>query len=166
MIELFIKANTKILEFDKQNDKQLSNKVAVIFQRSNQFNEFEILSNNEMSTEMENFLNLISELIQLKGFSKYRGDLDTKEDQHGVYSYFTLFENHEIMFNVAPFIPVNTNDSQFIQRKSLISNALLCIVFQESDGILFQPDLFLGKVTQVYIVVQPIEIDRQLCYKV
>jgi hypothetical protein len=115
-----------------------------------------------MSNEMEYFLNLISKRIQLKDFKKYRGDLDIKTNQHGIYSYYTKFQNHQIMFNIAPIIP---EDQQFIQRKSLISNALLCIVFQE-EGSIFQPNIILGKVTQVYIIVQPIKINSELYYKV
>ncbi|CAF4651207.1 unnamed protein product [Rotaria sp. Silwood1] len=161
-----IKANEKILEFDKYNDEQLSNKVGIVHQYLNQSNEIEILSNNEMSIEMKNFLNLISELVQLKNFNKYCGDLDTKTDQHGTYSYFATYQNHQIMFNVAPMIPSDKNDLEFIGRKSLIANALICIVFQEKSGLSFQPDYFLGKVTQVYIIVQPIQIESDLYYKI
>ncbi|CAF1291999.1 unnamed protein product [Rotaria sordida] len=161
-----IKANEKILEFDKYNDDQLSYKISILHQRLNQLNEIEILSNDKMSIEMENFLNLISELVQLKNFNKYRGDLDTKADQHGTHSYFTIYQNYQIMFNVAPIIPCNKNDLEFIQRKSLIGNALICIVFQEESELSFTPDFFLGKVTQVYIIVKPIQIKSELYYKI
>ena len=165
MICLFCKANEKIAEFDKYIDDQHTNKIALIFQRLNQSNENEILGNNEMSTEMENFVNLISERIELKDFNKFRGDLDIKTNEHGIYSYFTTYQNHQIMFNIAPIIPSDKTDQQFIQRKSLIANALLSIVFQE-EGSSFQPNFILGKVTQVYITVQPIHLDSQLYYKV
>ncbi|CAF3397432.1 unnamed protein product [Rotaria sp. Silwood2] len=161
-----IKANEKILEFDKYNDEQLSIKVGIVYQDLNQSNEIEILRNNHMSIEMENFLNLIGELVQLKNFNKFRGDLDVKTDQHGLYSYFSTYQNHQIMFNVAPMIPSDKNDLELIQRKSLISNALICIVFQEENSLSFQPDFFLGKVTQVYIIVQPIQKQSNLYYKI
>ncbi|CAF1246379.1 unnamed protein product [Adineta steineri] len=160
-----IKANEKILEFDKYIDDQYSNKIGFIFQRLNQTNENEILSNNDMSIEMKNFLNSISERIELKDFNKYRGDLDIKTNEHGLYSYFTFYENHQIMFNIAPIIPSEINDKEFIHRKGLIGNALLCIVFQEV-GSRFQPDFILGKMIQVYITVQPMEINSQLHYKI
>ncbi|CAF4738196.1 unnamed protein product, partial [Rotaria sp. Silwood1] len=159
-------AHEKILEFDKYNDEQLFNKVGIVYQHLNQSSEITILSNDKMSIEMENFLNLISELVQLKNFNKYRGDLDIKTDQHGAYSYFTTYQNHQIMFNVAPMISSDRNDREFIQRKSLIANALICIIFQEENGLSFQPDFFLGKVTQVYIIVQPIQIKSNLYYKI
>jgi hypothetical protein len=133
-----------------------------LFKGNEKLLEFDILSNNQMSIEMENFLNLISERIELKDFTKYRGDLDIKTNEHGLYSYFTKFKNYQIMFNISPIIP---SDQQFIQRKSLIANALLCIVFQE-QGASFQPTMMLGKVTQVYITVQPMKINSELHYKV
>ena len=125
-----------------------------------------MLSNNEMSTELQNFLDSIGERIQLKDFHQYRADLDTKTDLHGSYSYFTTFENHQMMFNIAPIIPSDSNDQEFIQRKSLIANAFLCIVFQEKGTNSFQPNFMLGKVIQVYITVQPMEKDSELYYKV
>ncbi|CAF0860272.1 unnamed protein product [Rotaria sordida] len=161
-----INANGKILDFDKYNDEQLSTKVGIVYQHLNQSNEIEILSNNQMSIEMENFLNLIGECVELKNFNKYRGDLDIKTDLHGTHSYFTMYQNHEIMFNVAPMIPSNKNDLEFIRRKSLIANALICIVFQDRSELLFQPDIFLGKVTQAYIIIQPIQIKSDLYYKI
>jgi hypothetical protein len=114
---------------------------------------------------MENFLNLISDKVNLKDFNKYRGDLDIKSNEHGYYSYFTIFNNYQIMFNVAPIIPSDNNHQLSIQRKSLVLNSFLCIVFQEKKSI-FKPDLFTGKVTQVYITVQPTIINNQLYYKV
>ncbi|CAF1541358.1 unnamed protein product [Adineta ricciae] len=160
-----INANGKLLEFDQSNDEQYSSKIALIFQRLNQTSEDEIFNNNDLSMEMEDFLSFISDRIELKNFPKYRGDLDVKTNEHGIYSYFTTFQNHQIMFNVAQMIPLDKNNRNFIQRKGLIGNALICVVFQEG-GATFQPDFILSKVTQVYITVQPIKIDSQLYYKI
>jgi len=137
----------------------------MIYQYLNQINETNILSNNQMTKEMEDFINLIADRVQLKGFNKYRGDLDTKSNEHGEYSYFTIFNNYQIMFNIAPIIPSDKNDQQFIQRKRLVANSFICIVFQEEDSI-FNPELFSGKVIQAYITVQPTIINDQLYYKV
>ena len=114
---------------------------------------------------MEQFLSRISKRVSLKGFQKYRGDLDTKDDLHGKYSYYTEYKEHEIMFNVAPLIPSTKPNEQCIERKSLVGNAFVCIIFQE-PGARFSPDLIGGKVTQVCIVVQPIVVDYLLHYKV
>ncbi len=125
----------------------------------------EILSNDSMSDEMCNLLDSIADRVRLQGFTRYRGDLDIKDDLHGEYSYHTQYENHEIMFNVAPMIKSTKANGQFIERKGLVGNAFVCIVFQE-PGAEFSPDLIASRVTQVYITVQPNTIDEQLYYKV
>jgi hypothetical protein len=140
-------------------------KIGVIYQRANQINESDIFSNNQMSQEMSYFLQRISTRVQLKGFDKYRADLDIKDDLHGSLSYFTEYENHEIMFNIAPMIPSRKVNEQFIERKGLVGNAFVCVVFQE-EGAAFMPDRISGRVTHVFITVQQLMIDQELYYKV
>lgn len=111
------------------------------------------------------FLDIISERVPLKGFQKYRGDLDITEDLHGEYSYYAEHENHEIMFNIAPIIPSSNADEQYTIRKGLVGNAFVCIVFQQ-EGASFSPDYISGKVTQLYITVQPITKYEKVHYKV
>lgn len=115
---------------------------------------------------MTDFLHMLGDRVRLKGFTKYRGDLDVKDDLHGEYSYYTVYENHEIMFNVAPMISTTKNSQRSrIERKGLVSNAFVCIIFQE-QGADFNPSIIAGRVTQVYITVQPIRIENELFYKV
>jgi hypothetical protein len=62
------------------------------------------------SPAFDEFLELIGERVKMKGFTKYRAQLDNKTDTTGEYSIFTEFENSEIMFHVStllPFTPVN-----------------------------------------------------------
>jgi len=111
------------------------------------------------------FLQILADHIRLKGFEKYRGDLDVKNDLHGEYSYYTQYNNHEIMFNIAPMIPsINTN-GQCVKRKGLVGNSFVCIVFQEPNAE-FIPDFISGKVTQIYITVQPLQLNEEVYYKV
>jgi len=114
---------------------------------------------------MLNFLEILADRVRLKGFQKYRGDLDTKDDLHGEYSYYTVHDKHEIMFNVAPLVPSTKANGQCIERKGLVGNAFVCIVFQEPDAI-FSPDFISGKVTQIYITVQPTKRNDEIYYKV
>ena len=158
-------ANEKIYLFDKLNDERQNCKVGLIYQRLDQTNEYDIFSNDNLSDDLLTFLQILSERVRLKGFNRYRGDLDVKDDLHGEYSYYTQYQNHEIMFNIAPLIPSTKANGQCIERKGLVGNAFVCIVFQEGDTE-FIPDFISGKVTQVYITVQPIRIEEQLYYKV
>jgi hypothetical protein len=114
---------------------------------------------------MMDFLEILADRVRLKGFQKYRGDLDTKDDLHGEYSFYTIYDNHEIMFNVAPLVPSTKANGQCIERKGLVGNAFVCIVFQD-PGAVFLPDFISGKVTQIYITVQPIIDEEQTFYKV
>lgn len=114
---------------------------------------------------MVDFLDILAGRVRLKGFQKYRGDLDTKEDLHGEYSYYTVYDNHELMFNVAPLVPSTKANGQCIERKGLVGNSFVCIVFQD-PGAIFSPDFISGRVTQIYITVQPITKDADTYYKV
>jgi hypothetical protein len=114
---------------------------------------------------MIDFLQILADRVRLKGFEKYRGDLDIKNDLHGEYSYYTQYNNREIMFNVAPMIPSTTVNESSVKRKGLVGNSFVCIVFQEPD-VEFLPDFITGKVTQIYLTVQPIKINEQTYYKV
>lgn len=69
------------------------------------------------------------------------------------------------MFNVAPMIPSSNSNGQCVKRKGLVGNSFVCIVFQESDTE-FIPDFISGKVTQIYIIVQPIKNNEKIYYKV
>lgn len=114
---------------------------------------------------MLDFLQILGDRVRLKGFEKYRGDLDVKNDLHGEYSYYTQYNNHEIMFNIAPMIPSSNTNGQCVKRKGLVGNSFVCIVFQEPDAE-FTPNFISGKVTQIYITVQPLTLNQRIYYKV
>ncbi|CAF3177243.1 unnamed protein product [Rotaria sp. Silwood2] len=159
------KANEKIYLFDKSNDEKQNFKIGLIYQGLEQTNEYDMFSNDNLTDDLSNFLNLLAESVRLKGFNKFRGDLDIRDDLHGEHSYYTKYKNHEIMFNIAPIIPSKKANGQCIERKSLVGNAFVCIVFQEQDAE-FTPDFISGKVTQIYITVQPCTIYENRYYKI
>ncbi|CAF1286390.1 unnamed protein product [Adineta steineri] len=159
------KANQKIYLFDKLNDERHNCKIGLIYQRSDQTLEYDIYSNDFLSIDLLDFLQMLAERVRLKGFNKYRGDLDIKDDLNGEYSYYVHYKNHEIMFNIAPIIPSTKTNGQCIERKGLVGNAFVCIVFQEPNAE-FSPELISGKVTQIYITVQPNKINEQVYYKI
>lgn len=163
---LFFKANEKIEAFDKKNEERQNSKVGLIVQRANQKDEFDLFANDGLSDALEDFLRFLGEKVRLKGFQRFRGDLDIREDLHGLYSFYTQYGNYEIMFNVAPLIPSSKANGQCIERKGLVSNAFVCVVFQEEGQVEFSPELISGKVTQVYVVVQPLTIHDELYFKV
>ncbi|CAF3344090.1 unnamed protein product [Rotaria socialis] len=159
------KANEKIYLFDKTNDERCNCKIGVLYQRVNQTVEQDIFNNDILPNDMLDFLNRISKRVDLKGFPKYRGDLDTKNGSHGEYSYYAQYEYHEIMFNVAPMIVSVNVDERYTIRKGLVGNAFVCVVYQE-QGANFSPDFISGKVTHIYITVQPCMAGERIQYKI
>ena len=160
-----LQANEKIEAFDKRSEERQNSKVGLIYQRANQKDEFDLFANDGLVDELEHFLQSLAEKVRLKGFQRFRGDLDIRDDLHGLHSFYTEYENYEIMFNVAPLIPSLKANGQCIERKGLVSNAFVCVVFQENDAE-FSPEFISGKVTQVYITVQPLTIHNELYFKV
>ena len=56
---------------------------------------------------MVNFL-----LYLMQGWDRYNGGLDIQNDMTGSQSYFTLFEEHQVMFHVSTLLPYSIEDTQ------------------------------------------------------
>ena len=75
------------------------------------------------SENFENFLKLLGDKINLRGFSGYCGGLDNKRGDTGKESIHTHWKNDfEVMFHVQTYLPFNPTDKQQIQRKKHIGN--------------------------------------------
>lgn len=90
------------------------------------------------------FLETIAEKVELKGFKKFNGGLDTSHDLHGEclnerridqpvgkHSYYTEFSSAKIMFHVSPMIPATPKDPS---RKRHIGNDIVVIIFREEGS--------------------------------
>ena len=56
--------------------------------------------------EFEDFMEDLATRVELKGFKKYAGGLDTSgENLNGMRSYYSEFCGNNIMFHVAPLLP-------------------------------------------------------------
>ena len=51
-------------------------------------------------------------LLFQKGWDRYNGGLDTQNDMTGTQSYFTSFEEHQVMFHVSTMLPYSNEDIQ------------------------------------------------------
>ena len=51
-------------------------------------------------------------MISAQGWDRYNGGLDTHNDMTGTHSYFTLFEEHQVMFHVSTLLPYSNEDTQ------------------------------------------------------
>lgn len=82
---------------------------------------------------------MLGERVQLRGFDKYKGGLDTVHDLTGTESYYTACKGIEIMFHVSTMLPHEENDAQKLQKKRHIGNDIVCVAFIEGDNTLFWP---------------------------
>jgi len=85
--------------------------------------------------------------IQLKGWKRYRADLDTKTNATGSHSIYTLWEGLEIMFHVNTML---TDEC----RQRIIGNDIVVIVFQESGK--WDPSFITSQVLHGQLLIQPI----------
>lgn len=57
-------------------------------------------------------MGLLGDKIRLKSWDKYRGGLDVKGDMTGMYSVYTIYEGHEVMFHVSTLLPYSKDNKQ------------------------------------------------------
>ncbi|KAI4577578.1 hypothetical protein MJT46_003413 [Ovis ammon polii x Ovis aries] len=95
---------------------------------------FHRASKHEIGSDaFQKFLNLLGDTITLKGWTGYRGGLDTKNDTTGIHSVYTIYQGHEIMFHVSTMLPYSKENKQQVERKRHIGNDIVTIVFQEGE---------------------------------
>ncbi|KAH9491427.1 Signal-induced proliferation-associated 1-like protein 2 [Bulinus truncatus] len=135
---------------------QISNtyKVGIVYCKSGQSTEEEMYNNEYSDPAFEEFLNLISQKVRLKGFESYRAGLDCKMDTTGTHSYYTTFNNNEIMFHVSTLLPFTPNNKQQLLRKRHIGNDIVTIVFQEPGALPFTPQTVRSQFQHVFIIVR------------
>ena len=100
------RASNVIADFDEKTSLQSKQyKFGIIYQKANQFTEEEIFHNNKVSPEFEKFLGMLGDIIGLQGHEGFSGGLDTKHNQTGTNTVYTVFNQYQIIFHVAPLLP-------------------------------------------------------------
>ncbi|KAI1897294.1 hypothetical protein AGOR_G00081840 [Albula goreensis] len=94
------------------------------------------------------------ERVRLKGFTKYRAQLDTKTDSTGTHSLYTTYKDYEIMFHVSTMLPYTPNNKQQLLRKRHIGNDIVTIVFQEPGAQPFTPKNIRSHFQHVFVIVR------------
>lgn len=129
-------------------------KFGVLYAPPGKIGETEMYDNNTMSPNFEEFLNVIGEKVALKGFEGFRGGLDVKTDGNGTHSYFSKFQDTEIMFHVNTLIPYLENDPA---RKRYIGNDVVVVIFKESPDDVFNPAEMRSQFNHVFVVVEKVD---------
>ncbi|XP_053553744.1 signal-induced proliferation-associated 1-like protein 1 [Bombina bombina] len=147
------KVTEQLIKLDEQGlSYQL--KVGIMYCKAGQSTEEEMYNNEAAGPAFEEFLQLLGERVRLKGFEKYRAQLDTKTDSTGTHSLYTTYKDYEIMFHVSTMLPYTPNNKQQLLRKRHIGNDIVTIVFQEPGAQPFSPKNIRSHFQHVFVIVR------------
>uniref|UniRef100_A0A671PFZ2 Signal-induced proliferation-associated 1-like protein 1 n=1 Tax=Sinocyclocheilus anshuiensis TaxID=1608454 RepID=A0A671PFZ2_9TELE len=160
------KVTEQLMKLDEQG-LSFQLKVGIMYCQASQSSEEEMYNNEAAGPALEEFLQLLGERVRLKGFSKYRAQLDTKTDSTGTHSLYTTFKDYEIMFHVSTMLPYTPNNKQQLLRKRHIGNDIVTIVFQEPGANPFSPKNIRSHFQHVFVVVRAHNpCSENTCYSV
>uniref|UniRef100_A0A8C9SV35 Signal-induced proliferation-associated 1 like 1 n=1 Tax=Scleropages formosus TaxID=113540 RepID=A0A8C9SV35_SCLFO len=147
------KVTEQLMKLDEQG-LSFQLKVGVMYCQAGQGNEEEMYNNEAAGPALEEFLQLLGERVRLKGFTKYRAQLDTQTDSTGTHSLYTTYKDYEIMFHVSTMLPYTPNNKQQLLRKRHIGNDIVTIVFQEPGAQPFTPKNIRSHFQHVFVIVR------------
>ncbi|XP_062844788.1 signal-induced proliferation-associated 1-like protein 2 [Trichomycterus rosablanca] len=147
------KVRDTLLKLDEQG-LNFQRKVGVMYCRAGQSTEEDMYNNESTGPAFDEFLDLLGERVRLKGWDKYRAQLDTKTDSTGTHSLYTRYQDYEIMFHVSTMLPYTANNTQQLLRKRHIGNDIVTIVFQEPGALPFTPKAIRSHFQHVFIIIQ------------
>ncbi|XP_023557446.1 GTPase-activating Rap/Ran-GAP domain-like protein 3 isoform X4 [Octodon degus] len=154
--EIFHPEIQKDLLVLEEQEGSVNFKFGVVFAKDGQLTDDEMFSNEIGSETFQKFLNLLGDTITLKGWTGYRGGLDTKNDTTGIHSVYTVYQGHEIMFHVSTMLPYSKENKQQVERKRHIGNDIVTIVFQEGEesSPAFKPSMIRSHFTHIFALVR------------
>ncbi|XP_066884336.1 signal-induced proliferation-associated 1-like protein 1 isoform X7 [Kogia breviceps] len=147
------KVTEQLMKLDEQG-LNYQQKVGIMYCKAGQSTEEEMYNNESAGPAFEEFLQLLGERVRLKGFEKYRAQLDTKTDSTGTHSLYTTYKDYEIMFHVSTMLPYTPNNKQQLLRKRHIGNDIVTIVFQEPGAQPFSPKNIRSHFQHVFVIVR------------
>ncbi|XP_031428336.1 signal-induced proliferation-associated protein 1 isoform X2 [Clupea harengus] len=147
------KVRDTLLKLDEQG-LNFQRKVGIMYCKAGQSSEEDMYNNESASPAFEEFLDLLGERVRLKGWEKYRAQLDTKTDSTGTHSLYTRYQDYEIMFHVSTMLPYTPNNTQQLLRKRHVGNDIVTIVFQEPGALPFTPKAIRSHFQHVFIIIQ------------
>ncbi|CAG8466813.1 9848_t:CDS:2 [Cetraspora pellucida] len=113
----------ELLNLDESRLQQ-QYKIGVLYQAPFQASEEEWFANTTASPEYERFLNLLGTKIELLGWQRFGGGLDTKTGGSGKYSIYDYgtWKEFEIMYHVSTLLPFEDKNKYQITRKRHLGN--------------------------------------------
>lgn len=160
------KVPEQLLKLDEQG-LSFQHKVGILYCKAGQSTEEEMYNNETAGPAFEEFLDLLGQRVRLKGFSKYRAQLDNKTDSTGTHSLYTTYKDFELMFHVSTLLPYMPNNRQQLLRKRHIGNDIVTIVFQEPGALPFTPKNIRSHFQHVFVIVKVHNpCTENVCYSV
>ncbi|XP_053567097.1 signal-induced proliferation-associated 1-like protein 2 isoform X4 [Bombina bombina] len=160
------KVPEQLLKLDEQG-LSFQHKVGILYCKAGQNTEEEMYNNETAGPAFEEFLDLLGQRVRLKGFSKYRAQLDNKTDSTGTHSLYTTYKDYELMFHVSTMLPYMPNNRQQLLRKRHIGNDIVTIVFQEPGALPFTPKTIRSHFQHVFVIVKVHNpCTESVCYSV
>ncbi|CAM4728018.1 unnamed protein product [Leuciscus chuanchicus] len=147
------KVPEQLLKLDEQG-LSFQHKVGVLYCKAGQSTEEEMYNNENAGPALDEFLDLLGQRVRLKGFTKYRAQLDNKTDSTGTHSLYTTYKDYELMFHVSTLLPYTPNNRQQLLRKRHIGNDIVTIVFQEPGALPFTPKNIRSHFQHVFVIVK------------
>ncbi|XP_045443002.1 signal-induced proliferation-associated 1-like protein 2 isoform X2 [Pipistrellus kuhlii] len=156
----------QLLKLDEQG-LSFQHKIGILYCRAGQGTEEEMYNNETAGPAFEEFLDLLGQRVRLKGFSKYRAQLDNKTDSTGTHSLYTTYKDYELMFHVSTMLPHMPKNRQQLLRKRHIGNDIVTIVFQEPGALPFTPKSIRSHFQHVFVIVRVHSpCTESVCYSV
>ncbi|XP_029140721.1 signal-induced proliferation-associated 1-like protein 2 [Protobothrops mucrosquamatus] len=160
------KVPEQLLKLDEQG-LSFQHKIGILYCKAGQSTEEEMYNNETAGPVFEEFLDLLGQRVRLKGFSKYRAQLDNKTDSTGTHSLYTTYKDYEIMFHVSTMLPYMPSNRQQLLRKRHIGNDIVTIVFQEPGALPFTPKNIRSHFQHVFVIVKVHNpCTEKVCYSV
>ncbi|XP_052006605.1 signal-induced proliferation-associated 1-like protein 2 isoform X1 [Xyrauchen texanus] len=147
------KVPEQLLKLDEQG-LSFQHKVGILYCKAGQSTEEEMYNNENAGPALDEFLDLLGQRVKLKGFMKYRAQLDNKTDSTGNHSLYTTYKDYELMFHVSTLLPYTPNNRQQLLRKRHIGNDIVTIVFQEPGALPFTPKNIRSHFQHVFVIVK------------
>uniref|UniRef100_A0A670YBS4 GTPase-activating Rap/Ran-GAP domain-like protein 3 n=1 Tax=Pseudonaja textilis TaxID=8673 RepID=A0A670YBS4_PSETE len=154
--EIFHPEIQKDLLVLEEQEGSVNFKFGILYAKDGQLTDDEMFSNETGSETFQRLLSLLGDMVTLKGWTGYRGGLDTKNDTTGISSIYTVYQGHEIMFHVSTMLPYSKENKQQVERKRHIGNDIVTIVFQEGEETspAFKPSMIRSHFTHIFALVR------------
>nr|XP_023652043.1 signal-induced proliferation-associated 1-like protein 2 isoform X2 [Paramormyrops kingsleyae] len=160
------KVPEQLLKLDEQG-LSFQHKVGILYCKEGQSTEEEMYNNESAGPGFDEFLDLLGQRVRLKGFTKYRAQLDNKTDSTGTHSLYTTYKDYELMFHVSTLLPYTPNNRQQLLRKRHIGNDIVTIIFQEPGALPFTPKTVRSHFQHVFVIVKVHNpCTENVCYSV